>query len=253
MVRDQELREKLFIAREMQSYHAPYEREYGFYNAVQLGDVKTIRQKYLATPIHEKDGLGTLSFSETRSILYHVIISIAMVIRYCIEGGMDAEVAYHLSDLYIQRADTCKTKPELSDLHREMAIDYTSRMRKMQKEKVYSKHIIVCMEHVNEHLHEKISVKDLASVTGLHENYLSHLFKQEMGITVLQYVQDKKLEQAEYMLKHTNESVSEIANQLSFSSQSYFIQVFKKKNGVTPKEYRNRYFRKNLKNDMKRV
>jgi AraC-like DNA-binding protein len=246
---EKELRKKLFIAREMQDYHAPYEREYGYYNAVSNGDIKTLEARFLKPPIYEKTGMGVLSENEVRNTLYHVIISIAMVSRYCIEGGMDAETTYSLSDLYIQRADKCRSKEELGRLHREMTLDFAARMKKLQKKKIYSRHVVLCVEYIDEHLHEKISIKELAKEAGVHENYLSHLFKQEMGMTILQYIQNKKLEQAEYMLRHTSASVSEISNDFNFSSQSYFIQIFKKKNGKTPKEYRNDYFRQNLKND----
>lgn len=253
MTTDKELWERLFIAREMQNYHAPYNREYGFYDAVSKGNIKKLREAYLDVPIYEKKGLGILSENEVRNILYHVIVSIAMITRYCIEGGMEPETAYSLSDLYIQRADKSRSKQELSRIHREMALDFASRMHKLQKEKVCSKHIVVCIEYIFEHLYEKITIAELAKKAGLHENYLSALFRQEMGVTIHQYIQDKKLEQAEYMLKHTETSILEIANDLNFSSQSYFIQVFKKRYGKTPKEYRNHYFRKNLQNDIKRI
>lgn len=252
MTTDKELWEKLFIAREMQSYHAPYEREYGFYDAVSKGDIKKLRDTFLNVPIYKKGGLGLLSENEVRSILYHVIISTAMITRYCIEGGMEPETAYSLSDLYIQRADKSRSKQELNNVHREMTLDFASRMRKLQKERIYSRHIVVSIEYIFEHLHEKIVIADLAAKAGVHENYLSALFRQEMGVTIHQYIQDKKLEQAEYMLKHTQTSILEIANDLNFSSQSYFIHVFKKRYGKTPKEYRDHYFRKNLRNDMKR-
>lgn len=250
MAMEKQLQQKLFADRELQNYHAPYGGEYHFYDTVRKGDIRKLREEWLDKPIYESEGMGQLSADPVRNIRYHVIISVALISRYCIEGGMDPETGYSLSDLYIQRADLCRTKEELGDLHREMTLDFASHMRKMQKESVYSRHVVICMEYIYEHLHEKISVGDLAERTGLHENYLSRLFKQETGMTILQYIQGKKLEQAEYMLKHTETGISEIANDLSFSSQSYFIQVFKKKNGKTPKEYRNCYFRRNLKNDL---
>lgn len=250
MPMDKKLWEKLSAAREMHDYHAPYGGEYGYYDAVRKGDVKLLRKKYLIAPIYEAEGLGTLSSNGVKNILYHVIISIALISRYCIEDGMEPEVAYSLSDLYIQRADGCKTKEEIGNLHREMTLDFASRMRMLQKKQVYSRHVIICMEYIYKNLNEKIVLSDLAKLTNLHENYLSQLFKKETGKTIVQYIQEKKLEQAEYRLKHTEESVLEIANDLNFSSQSYFIQVFKRKNGRTPREYREYYFRRYLKNDI---
>lgn len=251
MAMERQLREKLSADREQQIAHAPYGGEFAFYEAVQKGDIKTLREAFLTEPIYREEGLGKLSENPVRNILFHIIVSVAMISRYCIEGGMDVETAYSLSDLYIQRADLCKTKEELGDLHREMTLDFASRMRKLQKENVYSRHVVVCMEYIYEHLYEKISIKNLAAVTGLHENYLSRIFKQETGMTILSYIQEKKLEQAEYMLKHTDADIAKIASDLCFSSQSYFIKVFKRKNQKTPKEYRNCYFRKNLKNDFR--
>lgn len=253
MSMDKELREKLLRARETRDYHAPYGGEYEFYEAVQKGNIRLLWERHIHKPIYEAAGLGILSSNEVRNVRYHVIISIAMVSRYCIEGGMDAEAAYSLSDLYIQRADSCKTKEEIGDLHREMTLDFASRMRMMKKEKVYSKHVVICIEYIYEHLLEKIGITDLSNLTGLHENYLSQLFKRETGMTIMHYIRIRKLEQAEFRLKHTNDSVLEIANDLNFSSQSYFIQVFKRKNGLTPREYREGYFRQNLKNDMGRI
>lgn len=251
MPMDDKLQKKLDAAREQHTYHAPYGGEYGYYDAVRKGDVKLLRKLYTTKPIYEAEGLGELSSNAVRNILYHTVISIALVSRYCIEDGMEPEEAYSLSDLYIQRADGCKSKEEIGELHREMTLDFASRMRMLQKKQVYSKHVIVCMEYVYKNLNEKITLSDLAGLTRLHENYLSQLFKKETGKTIMQYIQEKKLEQAERRLKHTEESVLEIANDLNFSSQSYFIQVFKRKNGRTPREYREYYFRKNLRNDIR--
>ena len=71
---------------------------------------------------------------------------------------------------------------------------------------------------------------------------LSKLFKQEMGITLSRYIRDQKINVACNMLRHLDESSLTIANYLGFSSQSHFIQVFKKSTGLTPEEYRRRNY-----------
>ena len=53
MTTDKELWERLFIAREMQNYHAPYNREFGFYDAVSLVNIKKLRESYLDLPIYD--------------------------------------------------------------------------------------------------------------------------------------------------------------------------------------------------------
>ncbi len=66
----------------------------------------------------------------------------------------------------------------------------------------------------------------------------SRLFKQETGISVSDYIREKKIEKAQNLLKFCNYSLVEITNYLSFSSQSHFIQLFKDYTGMTPKKYR---------------
>jgi AraC-like DNA-binding protein len=68
-----------------------------------------------------------------------------------------------------------------------------------------------------------------------------------MGISLSKYIQDLKIEKAKNLLQYSDYSIVDIANYLSFSSQSHFIQVFQKKTGFTPHRYRTQFFRSNWK------
>ena len=85
--------------------------------------------------------------------------------------------------------------------------------------------------------------KDLAEHTELSTSYLSRLFEKELGIAVSDYIREKKIDKAQNLLKYSDFSTVEIANYLSFSSQSHFIQTFEKLVGLTPKKYRDRFYR----------
>lgn len=74
---------------------------------------------------------------------------------------------------------------------------------------------------------ERITVEQLASEFVISASYLSRLFKKEVGVSVSTYVKNKKIEVAKDLLKFSDYSMIEIANHLSFSSQSHFIQQFK--------------------------
>ena len=67
---------------------------------------------------------------------------------------------------------------------------------------------------------------------------LSKKFKRELGFNISSYIMRRKLEEAKSLLNYTDMTISEISEYLCFSSQAYFQNVFKKKYGITPKEYR---------------
>jgi len=233
---------KEFTMRENNSTHAPYGPEFAFYAAVKLGDIGKVT-KLSENAFTDKVGLGQLSDSPLRNIRYHFIITVAMIARYCIEGGMEHEAAYRLSDFYIQQADQCTTIDQISRLHSSMTIDYTIRMKALKKDRIFSKPIVKCIDYIYENLNIRITVAMLAEHIELHPSYLSKLFKKETGITISMYIQKRKIETAQNMLKYSDYSPAQIASILAFPTQSYFIEVFKKRIGMTPKKYQERYFR----------
>ena len=79
---------------------------------------------------------------------------------------------------------------------------------------------------------------DLADEVGIAPGYLSRLFKKETGMSVSEYITVKKVETAANMLKYAEYTPSQIANILAFSSQSYFVSVFKRYMGSTPGKYK---------------
>ncbi len=234
---------KEFILRDNGEFRTPYNTEFEFYVFVKNGDVNKVKE-FCNDKFSEKKGFGKLCDNPLQNLKYHFAITAALIARYCIEGGMPHETAYTLSDLYIYKADKCSTEDMISKLHTEMSIDYTKRMNSLKKNKIYSKPVVMCVNYICENPAKKITLTMLAEKTGLNENYLSRLFKKEMGCTVTDYVIGKKIETAENMLKFSDYSLSEVAFLLGFPSQSYFTAVFKRLTGTTPKIYRDEHFRK---------
>ena len=237
---EQALAKTAFNNREYMLSHLPYEREMAFYQSIKMGNIDEARR--LFKPLGA-EGMGKLSDDPLRNLKYHLIITIAFITRYCIEGGMEMEAAYNLSDIYIQQIDKCKTPEDIDLIHRSAVDDYANRMHIIIKNKLFSKPVVVCVDYIYNHLHYKITLKELAEAAGLSESYLSKLFRREMGITVSQYISQKRVEAAENLLKYSDYSCIEISNYLCFNSESYFIQVFKSYTKMTPKEYRNKFFR----------
>ncbi len=223
--------------------HAPYSPEIAFYTAVRDGDVKKVA-KLCECDFVSKKGFGELSDNPLRNAVYHFIISVALVARYCIDGGMGHEAAYELSDFYIQQADRCTAAAQISQLHDRMAMDYAERMNALRKNRIFSKPVAECMDYIYANLYTKITLTMLANYVGLNPSYISRLFKKTTGVPVSRYIQQKKIEAARNMLHFTDDSIAQIASALAFPSQSYFIEVFQKQEGMTPKKYRSLTFRK---------
>ena len=224
-----------FDHREQLITHLPYDRETAFYRSIQLGEREEALRLY--TPLGQ-EGFGVLSDDPLRNLRYHLIITVAFITRYCMAGGLDAETAFNLSDLYIRRIDQCRAEAEIHALHRELIAAYADRMHALQSRPACSRPIQRCMTHIHTHLHTRIPVEELCAVSGLSRAYLSRLFRRETGLTIGAYITQKKVEAAREALEFTQQSVSEIAHVLAFSSESHFISVFRRALGMTPGEYR---------------
>lgn len=232
---------KLFLQQEYANFHLPYDEEMTFYNAVRNGDFDEVKKEM--QPL-TSDKLGKLSTNRVRNIKYHLIITIAMITRFCIEGGMNSETAYTLSDIYIQQLDNCTDEEEITTLHREVIFDYTERMSKIRKNIGYSRAVIKTSDYIYNHLNEKISLDHICDELKINKSYLCELFKKETGITITQYSLKLKIEAAEKMLMYTDYAPADISNYFAFASHSHFINTFKKHTGMTPNEYRKLHYQK---------
>ena len=227
--------------------HCPMNDEIRFYHDVATGNVEAIQRHCREVRFEEMEGIGILSRDPITNMKYHYVITVALVARFCKEYGMELEHAFRLSDYYIQRLDDAHTPEKIKQLHDQMALEYTGRMRLLQKKSNLSKPVSDCLEYIYQHIRERLTVDILAEEIQVSASYLSRAFRKELGVTVSNYIRDQKMERAEYFLRYTDFSLIDIAAELSFSSQSHFIQLFRTRNGMTPKKYRDLYHMKPLK------
>ena len=92
--------------------------------------------------------------------------------------------------------------------------------------------------YIDNHFKESLTLDQLAEEAHMNKFYLSHAFKQEYGISPINYMISRRLEESKYLLAETDLSMSQISQLLGFSSLSYFSQVFRKTQGLSPMEYR---------------
>lgn len=102
--------------------------------------------------------------------------------------------------------------------------------------------LIVCqaMEYIEAHSAGDVSLSTVAAHVHLSPAYLSRIFNKKVGTRFSDFVAMARLKTAKQRLEQSLETIDQIANELGFSSSSYFSSVFKKYEGVTPSEYRSR-------------
>lgn len=92
--------------------------------------------------------------------------------------------------------------------------------------------------YIQAHLHEPISLADLAAIAQMSPHYFASLFKQSTDLTPHQYLIQCRVERAKQLLQERKLPLIEVCHQVGFHSQSHFTQVFRKHTNVTPKVYR---------------
>ncbi|WP_096187664.1 response regulator transcription factor [Evansella halocellulosilytica] len=92
--------------------------------------------------------------------------------------------------------------------------------------------------YINDHLHEKISLKDVAKIVHLNPSYFSVLFKEKTEMTFSEYLIRKRLQHAKHLLISTQLPISNIAEKCGYQTAKYFIKIFKENEGLTPSKYR---------------
>lgn len=92
--------------------------------------------------------------------------------------------------------------------------------------------------YVQEHLAEEVSLSVLAEEFHLSAQYISQLFKSEIGVGFLNYLTSIRMEKARKLLVSTDLPIAEVAERAGYGDYRVFTKVFKKSEGITPSQYR---------------
>ncbi|MBU3877452.1 helix-turn-helix domain-containing protein [Faecalicatena sp. AGMB00832] len=224
-------------AKEEQLFHNTYSFEQQYLECVKNGE--TIRLKKLMDSVEHRLIMGKIGDTLLRNVKNLMIACTTLTTRAAIAGGMDIEQAYQLSDVYINEGEKMQSVKALATLQRTMIFDFTERVAKNKLPHGMSKEISDCIQFISQHTNELIRVDDVAAFAGKSKTYISQKFKKELGFDISSFIMRCKLEEAKSLLTYSDQSLSEISSYLCFSSQAYFQNVFKKKYGLTPMQYRN--------------
>ena len=160
-----------------------------------------------------------------------VIVSGYDDFSYCREALRLQITDYILKPVNYEEFGTCIDSLKISLFERRVS-------SAAEPEKQEERAITGITRYLQEHLAEEISLSVLAEQFNLNPQYISQLFKSEIGVNFLVYLTNIRMEKAKKLLLSTALSIAEVAEQSGYGDYRVFTKVFKKSEGITPSQYR---------------
>ena len=223
-----------------QTAHNTYEVEQAVMDLVRRGDSAALQNWISAAPAVRG---GILAADQLRQIKNTFVVTTTLASRAAIQGGMDTEDAFFLSDAYIQKCELLNSADRIINLQYHMILEFTERVEQLHVGTQSSQLVLAVTRYIQHHLSEPISTEDIAKQLYLSRPHLSQKFKKETGLTLTDFILQQKTREAKRLLRCTDKTSAAIGFYLGFSSQGHFSRVFQKYAGCTPKEYRQKLTR----------
>lgn len=221
-----------------ESLHNTLDQEQALLRMVRKGDTAALKEWINHAPAIRG---GVLAKEQLRQKKNTFIVTVTLVSRAAIRGGMDVDDAFSHSDSYIQQCERLSTPGDILNLQYRMVLDYTERVERLHLGKRPSKLTIDVANYIQRHMSEPITTERMAEELFLNRSYLSRKFKEETGETLTAFIQKEKTEEAKRLLRYSDKPLTAIGSYLGFSSASHFSRVFKANVGSTPSEYREKH------------
>lgn len=113
----------------------------------------------------------------------------------------------------------------------------------------YKKDIQKALSYIEKNLHEKLSLKEISKIACMSDYHFKRVFKKEVKMGVYQYIQQRRISEASFLLLNSDLSIIDISLVSGYSSQEAFSRVFKEYYNLPPRQYKNKFknfFRENI-------
>ena len=217
----------------------PYELECQLIAKVKIGDrtgAKEILNSLLGRIMFHNP--GNINLLKARLVELLSVLS-----RAAAMGGVDINILLNKNLGYINKVLTIDTQEDIC-VWISHALDefiesvYTSQdAKKMQQLKP-------AIEYMQYNYDQPLTLPDIAKAVHLSVSRLAHLFREQMGVTVVDYLTNIRINHAKRMLLTTDNNCTRICYEVGYNNQSYFTRVFKQTTGLTPLQFRSQNKRK---------
>jgi two-component system response regulator YesN len=211
----------------------PLESERALLQKVKIGDrtgAKEILNAILGTILF-KD-IGDLGILKVRLLELLSVLS-----RSAVEGGVDVDLMLEKNLAYVNKVMQIDNQEDLCAWISAALNEFLELVYSCQDARKITQ-IRPAIQYVDANYDKPLTLAEIARASHLSVSRLAHLFKEQMGITLIDYVTGVRIEQAKELLLGTDRSCTEICFQVGYNNQSYFTRTFKSVAGVTPRQFR---------------
>ena len=230
------IQERKKIAAEWQY---PLESERELIGKVKIGDrtgAKEILNSILGTILfHSPSDLGVLKA--------RLLELLSVLSRSAVEGGVDINIMLEKNLAYVNKVMHINDPEDLCAwisvaLNEFIELVYSSQDAKKMTQ------IRPAINYIDANYDKPLSLAEIAKTSFLSVSRLAHIFKEQMGITIIDYLTSVRIDRAKQLLLSTDQNCTEICFQVGYNNQSYFTRTFKELAGMTPKKFRAQNLRK---------
>ncbi len=210
-----------------------HDREKEIVTKIRLGDrsgAKEILYQLLAIIL--------VQYLEDFELLKVSILELLIILsRAAVEAGAKIEEMLGMRYAFVTELSKIRDQEELCLWIVKVLEKMTDQIYQTRNARNYQR-LKRAMDFIEAHCGEPLTVERVAREVFLSPSRLSHIIKDELGMTLIDYLSKMRIEKAKALLSNEEVSIAQIAQDVGFSDQSYFTKVFKKIEGCTPRSYR---------------
>jgi two-component system response regulator YesN len=216
-------------------WHYPLESERELMGKVKIGDrtgAKEILNSILGTILFKT--IGELGILKARLLELLSILS-----RSAVEGGVNIDVMLEKNLTYLNKVMQINNQEDLCAWISTALNEFIELVYSSQDAKKVSQ-IRPAINYIDANYNKPITLADVAKASHLSISRLAHIFKEQMGITIIDYLTSVRIERAKQLLIATDQNCTEICFEVGYNNQSYFTRTFKGLVGMTPRQFKDR-------------
>jgi two-component system response regulator YesN len=211
----------------------PLESERELMGKVKIGDrtgAKEILNSILGTILFKT--IGDLGVLKARLLELLSILS-----RSAVEGGVNIDVMLEKNLTFVNKVMQIDNQEDLCAWISTALNEFIELVYSLQDARKVTQ-IRPAINYIDANYNKPITLADVARASHLSVSRLAHIFKEQMGITIIDYLTNVRIERAKQLLLATDQNCTEVCFEIGYNNQSYFTRTFKGLVGMTPRQFR---------------